>query len=120
MGNPPGTAAMMAGQWFKLSSTPSPGLPAFSRAAFAAQLTTHEYEPGASVTQATLSGEKVVVIGYQDGSKLYVANTGPACPLRFDLTGDTGGQYAFSEYGNEFRIVAPKNATDISQGGYTA
>ena len=117
MGNPPDAAAAMADQWFKVSSAPSPGTPVFSRAAFATELATQEYQSAASVTQARLSGQKVVVITYQDRSKLYVANTGPAYPVRFDLTGSTGGRYAFSQYGNEFHIVAPENATDISQGG---
>jgi hypothetical protein len=38
----------------------------------------------APVTQATLNGRKVVVVSFQDGSKLYVADTGTAYLLRWD------------------------------------
>ena len=51
-----------------------------------------------------------MIITYQDGSELYVATTGPAYPLRFDVAGDTGGQRDFSDYGTAFHIVAPTDA----------
>jgi hypothetical protein len=38
---------------------------------------------------------------------------GPACPLRFDVT---GGQRDFSGYGAAVHIVAPAGATDLSNG----
>jgi hypothetical protein len=39
------------------------------------------------VQQATVNGRKVVVVSWRNGSKLYVANTGPACPLRAKFKG---------------------------------
>jgi hypothetical protein len=58
---------------------------------------------------ATLAGHKVVVVTYPDGSKLYVANTGPAYPLRFTDTGAVGSR-EFSEYGAAIHITAPPSA----------
>jgi hypothetical protein len=68
------------------------------------------------VRQATLEGRKVVVIGWRDGSKLYVANTGPAYPLRAELTkGPNVFRIDFTEYGARFNITAPRNAINVSR-----
>ena len=44
------------------------------------------------------------------------AATGPEYPLRFDVTGDTGGRRDFSGYGAALHIAVPSGATDISHG----
>ncbi|HEX8008728.1 MAG TPA: hypothetical protein VF482_20135 [Trebonia sp.] len=116
MGNPAGTAGMMTGQWFKVSSAQAPGTTPLSLAFFTAELRAHAAMAGAAVTAGTLAGRQVAIIAYPDGSKLYVAATGRPYPLRFDVTGDTGGRRDFSGYGAALRIVAPGGATDISHG----
>lgn len=114
MGNPAGTAGMLAGRWFKVSSAQAPGTTPLSLAFFTAELAAHATMTRATVTPGTLSGRQVAVITYPDGSKLYIAAAGPAYPLRFDVTGDTGGRRDFSDYGAAVHIVAPGGATDIS------
>ncbi len=108
MGNPPDTQRLLANKWVKSGSTKGMPTP-FSPATFASELTAEEFAHGGTVRQSTLAGQKVVVVAYPDGSKLYVASTGPAYPLRFDVTGPAGGLRDFSEYGTTFHITAPPN-----------
>jgi hypothetical protein len=108
MGNPPDTQGLLANKWMK-SGSATDMLTPFSLATFASELTAEEFTHGGTVTQSTLAGQRVVVVTYPDGSKLYVANTGPAHPLRFDATGSVGGRRDFSEYGTAFHITAPPN-----------
>jgi hypothetical protein len=109
MGNTPDVANMMAGQWQRTGSAPS-GEEWPSRAIFVSELGLRESAQDATVAQATLDGRRVVVVTYPDGSKLYVANTGPAYPVRLDVTGNGGGRRDFSQYGMQFHITAPENA----------
>jgi hypothetical protein len=109
MGNAPDVATMMAGQW----QTAGPGRSGMewpSRAIFVTELGLRESAQDATVAQATVDGRRVVIVTYQDGSKLYVANTGPAYPVRFVAAGNGGGRRDFSQYGAQFNITAPKNA----------
>jgi hypothetical protein len=109
MGNTPDVANMMAGQWQRTGSAPSAEeWP--SRAIFVSELGLRESAQDATVAQATLDGRRVVVITYPDGSKLYVASTGPAYPVRLDAAGNGGGRRDFSQYGTQFHITAPENA----------
>lgn len=108
MGNPPDTQGLLAGKWVKSGSAKQMLTP-FSLATFASELTAEEFAHGGTVTQSMLAGQKVVVVTYPDGSKLYAANTGPAYPLRFDATGSVGGRRVFSEYGAPFHITEPPN-----------
>ena len=95
-----------AGRWLK---SPSSGFKSFTSTGFASQLTSrHMGSVEPKVQQATLDGRKVAVISWRDGSRLDVANTGPAYPLR--LTRPNLLQVAFSEYGARFRVAAPSNA----------
>lgn len=109
MGNTPDVANMMAGHWLRTGSAPT-GEEWPSRAIFVSELGLRESAQDATVAQATLDGRRVVVVTYPDGSKLYVANTGPAYPVRLDTTGNGGGRRDFSQYGTRFHITAPKNA----------
>ena len=110
MGNPRNTAAMMAGRWFKVGPGSAQRMSPLSLSFFTAELAAHAKAAQATIRRGTLAGRQVVIITYQDGSKLYVATTGPAYPLRFDVAGDTGGQRDFSDYGTAFHIVAPTDA----------
>jgi hypothetical protein len=109
MGNPSDVAGMLAGHWQPAGFSPS-GEEWPSRAIFVSELGLRESAQGATVAQATLDGRLVVVITDPDGPKLYVAHTGPACPVRFDVTGKGGGRRDFSQYGMQFHIAAPRNA----------
>lgn len=106
MGNTPDVAGMMAGQWQRTGSAPS-GEEWPSRAIFVSELGLRESAQGATVAQARLDGRLVAVVTYPDGSKLYVANTGPAYPVRFDVTGNGGGRRDFSQYAAQFHVTAP-------------
>ncbi len=65
---------------------------------------------GSTVTQSTLDGQPVVVLTQQDGSKLYVANTGEPYPLKLDGKGSSGGQVTFSDYNKDISIDAPASS----------
>jgi hypothetical protein len=51
----------------------------------------------------------------QDGSRLYVANTGPAYPIRGESKGANEGRIDFSEYGVDFQITAPENHVELGE-----
>lgn len=70
-------------------------------------------EHAALVEQAMLDGRKTVVISQQNGSRLYIANTGPAYPLRGILAGAGAGHIYFTEYGGDFQISAPTGAVSL-------
>ena len=109
MGNPPDTQGLLADKWVKSGSAQQMLTP-FSLATFASELMADESMHGGTgtVAQSTLAGQKVVVVTYPDGSKLYVANVGTEYPLRFDDTGSVGGR-DFRQYGAAFHITAPPN-----------
>jgi len=67
------------------------------------------------VEQTELDGRRVVVISMQDGSRLYVANTGPAYPIRGELKGADEARVDFSEYGVDFEITAPENYVELGE-----
>ena len=59
-----------------------------------------------------------MVVSWRDGSKLHVANTGPAYPLRMEFKkGSNAGLYELSEYGAPLHITAPNNAIDVTAVG---
>jgi hypothetical protein len=73
-----------AGRWLKY---PSQQFKQFTLAQYASTLFSG-YDPlEPKVQQATLNGRKVVVVSWRNGSKLLVANTGPAYPLRAEFNG---------------------------------
>ena len=70
------------------------------------------------VQQATVNGRKVVIVSWRNGSKLQVANTGPAYPLRAVLKGYSDlVRMVFSEYNVPVDVAAPSNAIDASKAG---
>lgn len=104
-----------AGRWLKVPASDFTG---FTFAELASELTRYYGPLEPTVRQATLNGKKVVVVSWRDGSKLHVANTGPAYPLRMEFkTGSNAGLYEFSEYGTSFHITAPSNAINFGSGG---
>ena len=77
----PAVAGRLADRWVKTGPRQLAGLTGFSLDNLAGQLM-RVTAPGPTVERTTLDGTKVVVISRKDGSKLYVANTGPPYPLR--------------------------------------
>src|SRR5262249_9227060 len=58
----------------------------------------------AKAQQATVNGKKVMIVSWPDGSKLQIANTGPAYPLRADFTGAPPNSMVYSEYNVPFHV----------------
>jgi hypothetical protein len=106
----PAAMQSLAGRWVKVADHRN--LEGFSLDALAAQLTTPDSPLEPKVEQTTLNGKKAVVISQQNGSKLYVANTGPAYPLRGEYKGPDAGRLDFTEYGVDFHITAPSDAVN--------
>ena len=115
VGAPPSVQRYDAGRWLKV---PVSDLTGFTLADLASQLTAYRTPLAPKVRQATLNSRKVVVVSWQDGGKLYVANTGPAYPLRAELKkGSNAGVLNFTEYGTPLHITAPSNALDLANAG---
>ena len=103
-----------AGQWLR---SPAGAFPGFT-------LADHRYDGltedrrycDAKAQQATVNGKKVMVVSWPDGSKLQIANTGPAYPLRADFKGYLPGWMVYSEYNVPFNVTAPPNAIDTPPG----
>lgn len=70
LGAPPSLQRLAGGRWVKLSPQKATNFEGFSLDALADQLTTNETPLRPGVQQATLRGDKVVVISQQDGTKL--------------------------------------------------
>jgi hypothetical protein len=104
----PPAAPDTAGRWVKLPSEQVP-LEDLSLRSVATQLTRNASLLELKVEQAKLDGRQVVVLRQRNGSALYVANTGPAYPLRMDDKRPGGGRIEFAEYGADFHIAPPSN-----------
>ena len=115
LGIPPEMHRLGADRWLKLGPQEASGLEEFSLNSFAQQLKMNESPLETEVEQSELDGRRVVVISTQDGSKLYVANTGPGYPLRGELAGADGGQIDFSQYDVDFQITAPLNFAELGE-----
>lgn len=115
LGMPPASAQLGANRWLKLSAQEAPALEGFSLDSFAAQLARNDSPLDPEVEQTELEGKKVVVVSSQDGSTLYVANTGVAYPLRAEDKGQDAGQVDFTEYGADFDIAAPLGTVELSE-----
>ncbi len=114
-GAPPPVQRHAAGRWLKVPASDFTGL---TLADLASQLTAYRGPLEPKVRQATLNSRKVVLIGWRDGGNLYVANTGPAYPLRAELkNGPNAGVVNFTEYGAPLHITAPSNALNPSNAG---
>jgi hypothetical protein len=113
LGAPPAAQRRLHDRWVKVAAKQL-DLEGFAIDSLAASMTQHDSPLEPTVQQATLAGNKVVVLSLQDGSKLYVANTGPAYPLRADCKGADAARLDFTEYGADFHITAPSTFMDLS------
>jgi hypothetical protein len=114
LGIPPEMHSLGADRWLKLAPQET-SVEGFSLDSFAQQLTMNDTPLETEVEQTELDGKRVVVISQQDGSRLYIANTGPAYPIRGDLKGANEGRIDFSEYDVDFQITAPQNYVELSE-----
>jgi hypothetical protein len=117
LGVPATAAQRLADRWVKTRPQQVTGLTGFTLDNLAAQLIKDDSPWEPKVEQTTLDGNKVIVISQQDGSKLYVANTGPPYPLRGEEKGANAGRIDFIEYGTDFHITAPSGAVDTGEIG---
>jgi hypothetical protein len=106
-----------AGQWLRSPAGAFPGI----------TLADHRYDGltddhrycDAKAQQATVNGKKVMVVSWPDGSKLQIANTGPAYPLRAEFKRRNNPvREVYSEYNVPFNVTAPPNAIDAPKGSY--
>lgn len=114
MGVPAEVRSQVAGRWLKF---PASNFTGFTLSDLASQLTAYRGPLEPKVSQAMLDGKQVVVVSWRDGSKLYVANTGPGYPLHGDLKGSGAGQLDFTEYGGHFQVTTPGNVLNVSESG---
>lgn len=96
-----------AGRWVKLRID-QVDFGVVSLDALVGSLMDKAWRTDAQVEHAMLDGTKVVVLIQPNGSKLYVASTGPPYPLR--LHKPDGTQLDFTEHGVDFRLAAPDDA----------
>jgi hypothetical protein len=108
------TAHMAANHWLK-SSPQELGLEGFTLDSFIADLAHPDRPYNPTVEQTELNGRKVVVVSAQDGTKLYVANTGPAYPLHVDDKGQNPGSMDLTEYGADFHITPPEGTVELRE-----
>jgi hypothetical protein len=108
----PAAMQNLAGRWVKFRKDQVNLEGPFSLDELAADLATLKSPLEPKVEQTTVAGKKVVVLSAQDGSKLYVANIGPAYPLRVERGGTATGRFDYTEYGADFHITAPSDAVE--------
>jgi hypothetical protein len=116
-GMPAAVQRRLAGRWVKVRPQQFASLEAFSLDSLAAGLTRNDSRLAAKVEQATLDGRKVLVLRKRDGSRIYVANTGPAYPLRTEGKGPSAVRVDFTEYGVDFQITTPSDVVDLDTVG---
>ena len=101
-----------AGRWLKV---PASDITGFSLTDLADNLTAYRNPLEPEVRQATLDSRNVVLISWQGDGKLWVANTGPAYPLRAEWKkGQETGVLSYTEYGAPLHVTAPSNALTLS------
>src|SRR5215208_443118 len=115
LGASPAAQRLGADRWLKLGRQQITAWSGLSLADLSGQLSKDESPVDPAVTQTTLDGKQVVVVKQRDGSKLYVANTGVAYPLRGDFKGPVGGRIDFTHYGADFRITPPESFVDVGK-----
>jgi len=117
-GIPAGAMDLMAGRWFKVGSVQESQLPVLTISAMTAEMSGLIVSGSdATVSTGAFAGQPVTIVSYRDGSRLYIAATGPARPLRLDMPGSHGGHFLFSGYGVPVTVTPPRGALDVGQMG---
>jgi hypothetical protein len=113
MGLEPSISGGLVGRWVDMGT---PGVPGGTQLNYTLMVETlRDYTGGLKpkATASTLDGRKVVVLSYADGSKVWVAATGPAYVLRADTVSPARGTVRFSEFGRKVEVAAPKDAVTL-------
>ena len=111
----PAAAAKLRNTWIKQSTTSGQG--AFTIEAISTSLT-RSFTPNGKVTRGNLHGRAVVIVHGTDQGQpaaIWVANTGPAYPLRLAGTSTGGASLDLVDYGAPVRVTEPRSALDASQ-----
>jgi hypothetical protein len=116
-GVPAAVQQRLTGRWVKVRPQQFASLEAFSLDSLAAGLTRNDSRLVPKVHQATLDGRKVLVLRRRDGSRTYVANTGPAYPLRTEGKGPNPVRVDFTDFGVDFHITTPSDVVDLDTVG---
>jgi hypothetical protein len=111
-------AQLFKGKWLK-ESTSSGGFSALGSLTNLSQLVDSALashgtlEKGATTT---VNGQQVLSItDPSHGGTLYIATTGKAYPIQIVKSGASGGKILFDRWNEPVKLVAPKNAIDLSQ-----
>jgi hypothetical protein len=115
----PAQAGLVADKWIKDTGGSGPAS-SFASLLDRKQLFDSVLSPQGTIKTsgtATVAGKKafVLVDSSSDGGKLYVADTGPALPLRIEKNGTGEGRIDFTDYDADVNVTAPSGAVDISQ-----
>lgn len=97
------------GRWVKLR-TEQVTVEIVSIESLVAQLTDNAWLLEPKVERTALDGRNVVVLSQHNGSRLYVASTGPAYPVRMEDKKPNGWEIGFAEHGADFHLTVPSNA----------
>lgn len=111
----PAVAAKLRNRWIKQSTTSGQG--ALTIEAISTSLT-RSFTPTGAVTRSKLHGRPVVIVHGTDQGEpaaIWVANTGPAYPLRLVGTSTGSASLNLSDYGAPVHVTAPTSALDASQ-----
>jgi hypothetical protein len=111
----PAVAAKLRNTWIKQSTAAGHGT--FTIEAISTSLT-RAFTPTGSVTRGKLHGHPVVIVhGVDQGqaAAIWVANTGPAYPLRLVGTSSGTATLDLRDYGAPVRIKAPNSALDATE-----
>jgi hypothetical protein len=111
----PAVAAKLRNTWIKQSTASGQGT--FTIEAISTSLT-RAFTPTGSVTRGKLHGRPVVIVHGADQGQpaaIWVANTGPAYPLRLVGTSSGTASLDLGDYGAPVRITAPTSALDATE-----
>jgi hypothetical protein len=111
----PALAARLRNTWIKQSTAAGQG--AFTIEAISTSLT-RAFTPSGSVTRGQLHGRPVVIVHGTDqgqSAAIWIANTGPAYPLRLVGTATGTASLDLQDYDAPVRITAPTSALDATQ-----
>jgi hypothetical protein len=108
-------AAKVADKWVKLPASSS-DFSDFTLTKFAESIPKPDSggKINDKVTKDKLDGKSVVVLSQTDGSKLYVATSGPAYPLKLVSSGDSKETATFTDFGKKVTVTAPAGAISVS------
>lgn len=107
-------APKLANKWLKVDAGKVSGVSQFTLQGLAASLDASSKPLKPQLGSDQVGGQKAVVVSEQDGSQLFVANTGAPLPLKIVPSGGMGS-LTFTDYGKRQVIKAPAGAQTPEQ-----